>query len=159
MPRPSRGYFTLCPSRCCGLTSPNGPQRPGVRARGPYMRHAHTARGEHAMLDQALAELSQSGYQVLHNLDVGHARVSHCVVGPTGVFAIEAEDHTEPGRVLGEAHRVERLLHAAGVEQEVCPVIALTKSRRAHTSDHVSMVNACDVVSLVRSPKMTLPAD
>jgi len=106
-----------------------------------------------ARLNAALDQLSDDGFQVLHNLDVGFARVSHCVVGPTGVFAIEPEGRAEPGRVVGEAHRIERLLHAAGLDQTVCPVVAGTESsdvaeivrmpdRRLHeeTVDHIRSV-------------------
>jgi hypothetical protein len=95
-----------------------------------------------ARLDHALHELTQDGYQVLHNLDVGFARVSHCVVGPTGVFAIEPEGRAERARVVGEAHRIERLLHAAGVDETVCPVVAGT--------------NGDDVAEIVRMPKHRL---
>lgn len=77
-----------------------------------------------AKLNRTLDELSDDGFEVLHDLDVGFARVSHCVVGPTGVFAIEPEGRAEHARVVGEAHRIERLLHFAGVDQPVCPVIA-----------------------------------
>ena len=63
----------------------------------------------------------------MHDLDVGFARVSHCVVGPTGVFAIEPKGDAEQARVVGEAHRIERLLHAAGVDQPVRPVLAGTE--------------------------------
>jgi hypothetical protein len=75
-------------------------------------------------LETALDQLSEQGFEVLHDLDVGFARVSHCVVGPTGVFAIEPEGDAEQARVVGEAHRLERLLHAAGVDQPVRPVLA-----------------------------------
>src|SRR5581483_5878722 len=94
-------------------TSPDGPLVPWVPARTFTMRKAE------ARLNGALHELSQDGYSVLHDLDVGFARVSHCVVGPTGVFAIEPEGRAEVAKVVGEANRLERLLHAAGVEQEV----------------------------------------
>jgi len=106
-----------------------------------------------ARLDRALDELSEDGFEILHDLDVGFARVSHCVVGPTGVFAIEPEGQAERARVVGEAHRIERLLHAAGLDQTVCPVVAGSDAddvakvvrmpaRRLHeeTVDHIRVV-------------------
>jgi len=108
-----------------------------------------------ARLDRVLHELSEDGFEVLHNLDVGFARVSHCVVGPTGVFAIEPEGRAERARVVGEAHRIERLLHAAGLDETVRPVLAGSDSddvakvvrmpaRRLHeeTVDHIRVVLA-----------------
>jgi hypothetical protein len=95
-----------------------------------------------ARLDRALDELSEEGFEVLHDLDVGFARVSHCVVGPTGVFAIEPEGRAERARVVGEAHRIERLLHAAGLDQHVCPVVAGTDDE--------------DVAQIVRMPERRL---
>jgi hypothetical protein len=86
-------------------------------------------------LGRALDELRQDGYEVLDDLDVGRANVSHCVVGPTGVFAIEP--HDDSGGVFEEAHRVERLLKAAGVPQHVVPVVA------SSDSDVPAIVRAC----------------
>ena len=104
-----------------------------------------------ARLTRALDELSDEGFEVLHDLDVGFAKVSHCVVGPTGVFAIEPEGQAEVSKVVGEAHRIERLLHAAGVDQVVCPVlsdgddvcqIVRMREKRLHeeTVDHIRVV-------------------
>lgn len=74
-------------------------------------------------LDVAIEELRREGYEVLSHLHLGPADVSCCVVGPTGVFAIEPDDEDQD-EVVDEAHRVERLLWAAGLSQHVEPVVA-----------------------------------
>jgi mRNA degradation ribonuclease J1/J2 len=94
-------------------------------------------------LERALDELSRDGFEVLHDLDVGFARVSHCVVGPTGVFAIEPEGRAEPSKVVGEAHRLERLLHAAGMDEPV----------------HAVVTDGTEVTELVRKPEPRLHED
>jgi hypothetical protein len=78
-------------------------------------------------LDRALEALRSEGYEVLDHLHVGSADVSHCVVGPTGVFAIEEDE--DAAEVTDEAHRVERLLRAAGVSEEVEAVVAQETSQ------------------------------
>ncbi len=106
-------------------------------------------------LERALLALRMEGYEVLDHLHVGPSDVSHCVVGPNGVFAVESDDHADD--VVDEAHRVERLLRAAGVTEDVEPVIA---DNPAHVLDAVheraphlhedEVARICCVLSLYR---------
>jgi hypothetical protein len=106
-------------------------------------------------LERALEALRREGYEVLNDLHVGPTDVSNCVIGPNGVFAIEQDE--DAIEVKDEAQRVQRLLRAAGVCEEVEPVVADTTS---HVLDAVhdhephlhedEVARICCVLSLYR---------
>jgi nuclease-like protein len=97
---------------------------------------------------RALAPLLGHGYEVLHDLDLGHGNVDHVVVGPTGIYAIETKASRgrfyfgSEGRLMrsglpaermrtqavGSAQRVRQRLAACGQEHFVIAVLALTKA-------------------------------
>src|SRR5438093_1014031 len=125
------------------------------------MSFGRTPHPDENALDRALEELRSEGFAVLDDLDVGRDSVSHCVVGPTGVFAIEPDDddHVESDeieRVVCEAATVERLLAAAGVSQDVSPVLAMTEAHGHAELDEVSVVEAWEVPDLVKASEPKL---
>src|SRR6202043_2142454 len=46
-----------------------------------------------------LEELSDGGWQVIHDVSLGRGNVDHILIGPAGVFTVETKSHPGPVRV------------------------------------------------------------
>jgi Nuclease-related domain len=46
-----------------------------------------------------LEELSEAGWQVIHDVSLGRGNVDHILIGPGGVFTVETKSHPGPVRV------------------------------------------------------------
>jgi hypothetical protein len=121
---------------------------PALKRRSP---RAPWQRGhDDAPTVEALSQLEDAGFEILHDVDTGYDAIDHVVVGPTGAFAIEipgwtGEVHTKRGHLYCGFHDEERtrrraIWSAACLEQWLdedgvdIPVAALLAPADAHVA-------------------------
>jgi len=71
-------------------------------------RHDRGAAGEEHV-GALLEQLSDCGWQVIHDASLGRGNVDHILIGPAGVFTLETKSHPGPVRV--------RRVHGAALSQ------------------------------------------
>lgn len=96
-------------------------------------RHDRGAAGEEHV-GGLLEELSDAGWEVIHDVTLGRGNVDHILIGPAGVFTVETKSHPGPVRVgrvhggaLSQAQAQRRAIEAVtGLEAE--PLIVYSRA-------------------------------